>query len=101
MLILAGAVSATAARHGGDVALLKTLGVTRPGVTALLATEYGLWGALAGVIGSGGALALAWGYLTHVADVDVTLPLMALPVATLGCGALTAVCGVAASARAL
>jgi putative ABC transport system permease protein len=101
VMILAGAVSATALRRAGEVALLKTLGVTRPGVTALLATEYGLCGALAGAIGSGGALVLAWGYLRHVAEVDVTLPLVAFPVATLGCAAMTAICGVAASARAL
>jgi len=36
-----------------------------------------------------------------VADVDVALPLAALPVAALGTGLLTAVCGVAAGARAL
>lgn len=101
VMILAGAVSATALRRGSEVALLKTLGVTRPGVTALLATEYGLCGALAGAIGSGGALLLAWGYLHHVAEVDVALPLLAFPVATLGCGLVTALCGVAASARAL
>ena len=101
VMILAGAVSATALRRGREVALLKTLGVTRAGVTALLATEYGLCGALAGAIGSGGALVLAWGYLEHVAEVDVALPLLAFPVATLGCGVVTAICGVAASARAL
>lgn len=101
LAILAGAVSATALRRGGEVALLKTLGVTRPGVTVLLFTEYGLSGLVAGAVGAGGALLLAWAYFEYVAELQVTLPLLALPVGALGCGLLTAICGVAASARAL
>ncbi len=60
LAILAGAVSATALRRGGEVALLKTLGVTRPGVTVLFFTEYGLTGLVAGAVGAGGALLLAY-----------------------------------------
>lgn len=101
LAILAGAVSATALRRGGEVALLKTLGVTRKGVTALFLTEYGLCGAVAGLVGAGGALLLAWAYLDYVAELDVSLPLLALPVATVGCAVLTALCGVAASIRSL
>jgi len=101
LAILAGAVSATALRRGREVALLKTLGVTRRGVTALFLSEYGLCGAVAGLIGAGGALLLAWSYLTFVAELDVGLPVLTLPLAMLGCAALTAVCGLAASFRAL
>ena len=101
LAILAGAVSATALRRGGEVALLKTLGVTRGGVSALFLTEYGLCGALAGGVGAGGALLLSWAYLKYVAELAVGLPLLALPAAMLGCGLLTALCGLAASARAL
>ena len=58
-------------------------------------------GLVAGAVGAGGALLLAWAYFEFVAELAVTLPLLTLPVAALGCGFLTAVCGVAASARAL
>jgi putative ABC transport system permease protein len=101
LAILAGAVSATALRRGSEVALLKTLGVTRPGITVLFFTEYGLSGLVAGAVGAGGALLLAWAYFEFVAELNVTLPLLALPVAAVGCGLLTAICGTAASARAL
>jgi putative ABC transport system permease protein len=101
VMILAGAVSATALRRGAEVALLKTLGVTRGGVGLLLATEYGLCGALAGSVGASGALLLAWGYLRYVAELELALPLWVIPAVALGCGLMTAICGVAASARAL
>jgi len=101
LAILAGAVSATALRRGGEVALLKTLGVTRAGAGALLFLEYGLCGALAGAVGAAGALLLAWAYFAFVGELEVSLPLLALPAAALGCGLLAALCGVAASARAL
>ncbi len=101
LAILAGAVSATALRRGREVALLKTLGVTRPGVAVLLLTEYGLSGLVAGAVGAAGALLLTHAYFEYVVGLEVTLPLMALPIAAIGCGILTAICGVAASARAL
>ena len=40
---------------GGEVALLKTLGMTRGGVVAVYAAEYALVGLVAGAIGSAGA----------------------------------------------
>ena len=101
LAILAGAVSATSLRRGGEVALLKTLGVTRAGITLLLFTEYGLAGLVAGAVGAGGALLLSWGYLEFLAELSVSLPVLALPAAAVGCGLLTTICGVAASARAL
>ena len=56
--ILAGAVSAGSARRGREVALLKTLGMTRRGVAATFAVEYALIGLVAGVIGAiGGSVA--------------------------------------------
>jgi ABC-type antimicrobial peptide transport system permease subunit len=67
----------------------------------LFLTEYGLSGFVAGAVGAAGALLLSWGYLEFVAEFEVTMPLLVLPAAALACGLLTAVCGVAASARAL
>jgi putative ABC transport system permease protein len=101
LAILAGAVSASVLHRGREVALLKTLGVTRGGVTALLLTEYGLCGALAGLLGAGGALLLAWTWLEFIAEIDVRLPLWILPLAMVGIGLLTAACGVFANLRAL
>ena len=83
------------------MALLKTLGVTRPGVAGLLAVEYGLAGLVAGTIGAGGAMLLAWAFLVEVADLPVTLPAAAVPLSAAGTAVLTALCGLAASTRAL
>jgi putative ABC transport system permease protein len=58
--ILAGAVSAGAVRRGREVALYKTLGMTRAQVGAVFAVEYALVGLVAGAIGTVGGVALAW-----------------------------------------
>ncbi|HUO86549.1 MAG TPA: FtsX-like permease family protein, partial [Thermoanaerobaculia bacterium] len=58
--ILAGAVSATAARRGREVALLKTLGFTRGGVAAIFAVEQAAVGLVAGAVGAAGGGLLAW-----------------------------------------
>lgn len=99
--ILAGAVSSTNARRGREAALLKTLGVTRLGVVALFATEYALWGAVAGVIGAGGALVLADSFLRYVLEVEPTLPWATVPVVIGATVGLAVVSGVMASARAI
>lgn len=101
LVVLAGAISATSLRRGREVALLKTLGVTRGGVTRLLATEYALCGLVAGAIGATGALALAWAFLTRIVELPTDLPLAAIPLAALATALLAAVSGLVASARAL
>jgi putative ABC transport system permease protein len=58
--ILAGAVSAGAVRRAREVALYKTLGMTRAQVIVMLAVEYALVGLVAGAIGTAGGVALAW-----------------------------------------
>ena len=60
ILILVGAISMTRFQRMYEAAVLKTLGATAGQVAAMLAVEYGLIGAAAGVIGSAGALALSW-----------------------------------------
>ncbi len=64
-VILAGAVSAAAARRGREIALLKTLGMTRRAVVARFAVEYAVVGAIAGLVGAAGANLLAWAVLTR------------------------------------
>ena len=58
--ILAGAVSAGAVRRGREVALLKTLGMTRAQVAGVFAVEYALVGLVAGALGAGGGVVMAW-----------------------------------------
>lgn len=99
--ILAGAVSASTLRRAREAALWKTLGLSRGRVAALFAVEFALAGAVAGLVGGAGALALAGAFLARVVELDPELPWLALPLAV-GAGALLAtVAGLASSARAL
>ncbi len=65
ILILAGGISAGSVQRGQTVALLKTLGMTRREVAAMMATEYALIGGVAGVIGTAGGALLSWFVLTR------------------------------------
>ncbi len=99
--ILAGAVSAGSARRGREVALLKTLGMTRRGVAATFAVEYALIGLVAGTIGAIGGTALAWAVLTRGFDISWQLDPASLAIALVASVLLTVIAGLAASARAL
>ncbi len=99
--ILAGAVSAGSARRGREVALLKTLGMTRRGVAAVFATEYALIGAVAGAIGAAGGGVLSWFVLTRGMEVDWRLEPAAYAAAVAGAALLAVLAGVASSLRAL
>lgn len=61
LLILVGAVAMTKFRRVYEAAIFKTLGATRGTIASVLLVEYGVLGALAGTIGSVGAMALTWG----------------------------------------
>jgi putative ABC transport system permease protein len=99
--ILAGAVSAGSARRGREVALLKTLGMTRRGVVATFAVEYALVGLVAGLIGATGAAALAWGVVTRGFEIPWAFDPWRLGAALAASVALTVIAGLAASFRAL
>ncbi|HEV7518419.1 MAG TPA: FtsX-like permease family protein, partial [Thermoanaerobaculia bacterium] len=79
--ILAGAISASAGRRGREVALLKTLGMTRKGVAASFAVEYALIGLVAGVIGTAGATVLAWAVVTQGFEMRWDFPVLPLGLA--------------------
>jgi putative ABC transport system permease protein len=101
LAILAGAIGATAARRGREVALLKTLGMTRGEVVAAYAVEYGVVGAVAGLLGGGFGTLLSWVVLTRLMDLAFTLPFGTL-LAGVFAGTLLAVAsGLAASVPAL
>ena len=87
LLILIGAVAMTKFRRVYEAAIFKTLGATRRVIASVLLVEYGLLGALAGAIGSLGALGLTWGISRFALDI----PFTPLPLLTLGGVAVTAV----------
>ncbi|HET9225889.1 MAG TPA: FtsX-like permease family protein, partial [Thermoanaerobaculia bacterium] len=99
--ILGGAVSAGSARRGREVALLKTLGMTRPGVAGAFAIEYALIGLVAGVIGAAGAAVLSYMVVTRGFELEWALQLWPVAVALAGTVILAVAAGLASSARAL
>lgn len=99
--ILGGAVSAGSARRGREVALLKTLGMTRPGVAGAFAVEYALIGLVAGLIGSAGAVVLAYMVVTRGFELEWGLQPWPLAAALAGAVVLAVGAGLAASLRAL
>lgn len=101
LAILGGAVSAGEARRGREVAVLKTVGLTRAGVVAVFGVEYLLVGTAAGLIGALAGVAIGWGVTTHLLELTWRWPLLAPAATVVGVGALAVVAGIVASARAL
>jgi putative ABC transport system permease protein len=101
LAILAGVAGAAAVQRAREVALLKSLGVRRTTIAGLFATEYGLLGAVAGLIGGLAAAILAWAFLTHVVEAGGAIAWWTPLAAAAGAALLTAVCGLLASIRAL
>jgi putative ABC transport system permease protein len=99
--ILAGAVSAGTIRRGRQVALFKTLGMTRGQVVAVFAVEYALVGLVAGVLGTVGAAVMAWAVIRFGFQIAWALHPGALMVALAATVVLSVVAGLTASTRAL
>lgn len=99
--ILGGAVSAGSARRGREVALLKTLGMTRKGVVGAFAVEYALIGLVAGLIGTVGAAVLSYAVVTRGFELPWSLQPLPMAVALVASVGLAVLAGLAASARAL
>ncbi len=68
-VVLAGALAATRFRRIYEAMILKAVGATRGTVAGTFVVEYALLGAAAGVIGTGLAVALAWGVGHWILDV--------------------------------
>jgi putative ABC transport system permease protein len=97
LLILIGAVAMTKFRRIYEAAIFKTLGATRQMIASVLLLEYGVLGALAGTIGSIGAIALTWGISRFALDIPWSpLPLISLTGIVIS-SILVAVVGVTAS----
>jgi putative ABC transport system permease protein len=97
ILILVGSISMTRFQRMYEAAVLKTLGATSGHVAAILAVEYGLIGAAAGVIGSMGALGLSWAAARFVLDLPWAPALGTLGAAVVAAVVLVAAVGVLAS----
>jgi putative ABC transport system permease protein len=97
LLILIGAVAMTKFRRIYEAAIFKTLGATRRMIGSVLLIEYGVLGALAGTIGSVGAIALTWGISRFALDIPWTpLPLISIAGIVIS-AVLVAIVGVTAS----
>jgi putative ABC transport system permease protein len=99
--ILGGAVSAGSARRGREVALLKTLGMTRKGVAGAFAVEYALIGLVAGLIGTVGAAVLSYAVVTRGFELSWELQPLPMAVALAASTVLAVLAGLGASVRAL
>ncbi|HRV81384.1 MAG TPA: FtsX-like permease family protein, partial [Planctomycetota bacterium] len=101
LAILAGAVAAGGLRRKREVALQKTIGMTRAGVALFLSVEYATVGLVAGVCGTVAAYGLAWGFLERQLNLAHDLNWAWLPVFVLASALLAALCGLLSSLRAL
>jgi putative ABC transport system permease protein len=68
-LILIGAVAMTKFQRVYEAAVFKTLGASTATIARMLLYEYGVLGALAGLIGSLGAVALTWGVSRYALEI--------------------------------
>jgi putative ABC transport system permease protein len=70
MLILIGSIALTKSQRIYENAVLKTLGAKRKTLAAILLTEYGLLGVLAGIIGAGFATVLSFAVSKYIFKID-------------------------------
>lgn len=101
LIILASAVSAAASQRSREIALLKTLGMTRRQILAQSTTEHLAIGSLAALVGAVGGNLLAWAVLTRGMELEWAFrPLTTLSAAAL-CVLLTTATALAAAWPAL
>lgn len=101
VLILTSSAAATALRRGREVALLKTLGATRLDIALVFGVEYAIVGAMAGLLGATGAVAVSWVVVTELMRLDWLWQPGLLLAGVVGAAVLFACTGVAANLAAL
>jgi putative ABC transport system permease protein len=101
VLILTGAVAMTKFRRIYEAAILKTLGASTRVVGSLLLLEYGLLGALAGLLGSVGGVGLSYAISRWGIEVGWSMPWREVAVGVAATTLLVAGVGLAASADVL
>ncbi|HUL75450.1 MAG TPA: FtsX-like permease family protein [Vicinamibacterales bacterium] len=70
VLILVGAVAMTKFQRLYEAAIYRTLGASTRMIASMVAIEYALLGALAGLVGAAGALALSWALARWLFDIE-------------------------------
>ena len=101
LAILFGAVATSHAQRGREVALLKTLGMTRFDVLKTFAVEYALVGLAAASIATLGSLAVAGWVVTQEMEIAWSWHYGLILSVLLGGSLLSVVAGTLASTRAL
>ncbi len=101
LAILTGAISASSVHRAREVALLKTLGMTRPQVTATYAVEYALIGLVAGIVGTATGAVLAWVVVTRAMEMTWAFPITTATLAPIAAALLATLAGLTASIGAL
>lgn len=99
--VLIGTVGVQAQRRGREVALLKTLGMTRRQVIGVFATEYALIGLVAGIIGVTGGGTLAWLAITRGLEIEWKFEGELFLIALIAGTGLAVIAGIGASIGAL
>ncbi len=99
--VLAGTIGIESSRRGREVALLKTIGMTRLEVVGVFAAEYALIGLIAGLIGVTGGGVVAWLTVVHALDAPFHWPFGLFALAVLSGMAVAVTAGIAASTGAL
>ncbi|MFV0387539.1 MAG: ABC transporter permease [Pyrinomonadaceae bacterium] len=97
ILILVGSVALTRSQRIYENAILKTLGASRFSLLAILLSEYGLLGMLAGFIGSVFAILLTWAVSVYVLDIEWNLDLFTPIIGTILTMLIVLLVGTAAS----
>jgi putative ABC transport system permease protein len=101
LFVLAGAIAAGQRARLYDSTVLKVLGATRAHIAGVYALEYGLIGALTGIIALGGGSLAAWLIVKRVFDVPLLFDWGAVLLTIVGGGAATLVFGLIAAWSAL
>ena len=101
IVVLGGTVAATQARRAREVALLKTIGMTRRDVATVFAVEYALTGLVAALVGVAAGGLLAWGVIDELMELPWELRVTEVAIALGMTVLLSVVAGLLASARAL
>jgi putative ABC transport system permease protein len=97
ILILIGAVAMTKFQRLYDAAIYRTLGASTWRLASMVAIEYSLMGALAGVMGALGAIALSFVVSRELFEIDWSVSPSLVAVAIAGTTALVALVGLVSS----
>jgi putative ABC transport system permease protein len=99
--VLAGTIGIDSSRRGREVALLKTIGMTRRQVAGLFAVEYALIGLVAAVVGVVGGAVVSGLLITRAFETEYTWPIGFIVLAVAAGVAVSVFAGFVASGGAL